>query len=164
MRDGQTPLAASYFNPVWQDLDIRIAALEQLQIDWKQAVDEISKFGLDRINAALIPVVEQATELLDQLINDAKGFRESLMAEIRPHIVKPDVLEVEYDAQGRVTRQVERTLIGDRSTVCAYDDQGRVQHLTVEFAGIRRIETITWTADGRLAGMTATEEPLEGNP
>ena len=31
MKDGVTPLAARYFNPVWQDIDLRLAELELKQ-------------------------------------------------------------------------------------------------------------------------------------
>lgn len=157
MKDGETVLGASYFNPVLQDVDLRIAALEQLQIDWQQAVDEISRFGLDRINAALVPAVEQATELLGQLLEDASGFRESLMREIRPSIIRPDVMEVEY-RDGVVTGLIERTAIGERMSQYVYDAEGRVVEASIVFNGVRRIEAYNWQ-DGAIVSMTATEEP-----
>ena len=50
MTDGKTPLSARYFNPVWQDLDLRLVELEALRVGWLEAVSQVSNLGLARIN------------------------------------------------------------------------------------------------------------------
>lgn len=37
-------------NPIFQDIDLRIASLENLEISWNEAVDAVTQFGLLRIN------------------------------------------------------------------------------------------------------------------
>ena len=53
--DGQTALSAGTFNPRFQDLDTRIAALEALNIAWQAAVQELTDFGLARLDSVLSP-------------------------------------------------------------------------------------------------------------
>jgi hypothetical protein len=56
--DGQTPLSAGTFNPRFQDLDTRIAALEALNIAWQAAVQELTDFGLARLDSVLSPTFD----------------------------------------------------------------------------------------------------------
>jgi len=53
--DGQTALSAGTFNPRFQDLDTRIAALEALNIAWQAAVQTLTDFGLARLDSVLSP-------------------------------------------------------------------------------------------------------------
>lgn len=55
MRDGQTRLSEGYFNPIWQDIDLRIAGLEELRPSWLEAVRTVTDYGLLRINEVLTP-------------------------------------------------------------------------------------------------------------
>lgn len=66
MVDGATPLAARYFNPVWQDVDLRIAALEDLKIAWQAAVDEVVRFGLVRIDELITEPLQAVVALSEQ--------------------------------------------------------------------------------------------------
>lgn len=54
-RDGVTPLAERTFNPIFRDLDLRIATLEDLKIAWQEVVRTVTDFGLVRINEVLGP-------------------------------------------------------------------------------------------------------------
>lgn len=67
MIDGSTPLAARYFNPIWQEIDLRITTLEALQLSWEAAVRAVSDFGLVRINEVLGPALMGATETVDDI-------------------------------------------------------------------------------------------------
>ncbi|PIQ25431.1 hypothetical protein COW20_15330 [bacterium (Candidatus Blackallbacteria) CG13_big_fil_rev_8_21_14_2_50_49_14] len=60
MKDTQTRLGQEYFNPIWLDLDSRLDKLEQLKLDWNTAISEIQQFGLDRIDATVVPVLAAA--------------------------------------------------------------------------------------------------------
>lgn len=60
MKDGVTVLGERFFNPVFQDVDLRITALENLNIAWEQAVNTVTQFGLIRINEVLAPSFAEA--------------------------------------------------------------------------------------------------------
>lgn len=69
MTDGKTPLSARYFNPVWQDLDLRLVELEALRVGWLEAVSKVSNLGLARINelvGAPMTTVNEAIATLQQ--------------------------------------------------------------------------------------------------
>lgn len=73
MKDGVTPLAARYFNPVWQDIDLRLAELEQLRMGWQEAVRLVSDLGLARINEVIggpLNTVNAAIEQVQQALAD----------------------------------------------------------------------------------------------
>ncbi|MDR6152187.1 hypothetical protein QF021_000276 [Acidovorax delafieldii] len=69
MTDGKTPLSARYFNPVLQDLDLRLVELEALRVGWLEAVSQVSNLGLARINelvGAPMNTVNEAIATLQQ--------------------------------------------------------------------------------------------------
>lgn len=66
MVDGETPLAARYFNPVWQDIDLRLASLEEVKIAWQAAVDEVVRFGLVRIDELINEPLQAVLALSSQ--------------------------------------------------------------------------------------------------
>lgn len=61
MKDGVTPLGERFFNPVFQDIDIRIAGLEGLTLAWEEAVRAVSEYGLLRINELIGPAVSDVS-------------------------------------------------------------------------------------------------------
>ena len=67
MKDGVTPLAASYFNPVLQDVDTRITDLEAGRQDYDTAIAEVRDHGLARITDALDPRLAEADATLQAL-------------------------------------------------------------------------------------------------
>lgn len=60
VKDGVTRLGEAYFNPVFQDIDLRIVALEALRLSWEDAVRSVSTFGLARINEVIGPSLSEA--------------------------------------------------------------------------------------------------------
>jgi hypothetical protein len=89
MRDGVTPLAASYFNPLLQDVDLRINTLEALKINWTEAIQELNTQGLLRINEIIAPaalsidaLVATATTQSGQLAADITAAGTSLAAAV----------------------------------------------------------------------------------
>ena len=66
MRDGQTPLAGRYFNAVFQDIDLRIAGLEDLRVSWQEVIRTVTDFGLVRINEVLAPAFDAMGDNLRQ--------------------------------------------------------------------------------------------------
>jgi hypothetical protein len=67
--DGKTALSAATFNPRFQDLDTRVAALEALNISWQAAVQVLTDFGLARLDSMLGP----AFATLNQDVDDANA-------------------------------------------------------------------------------------------
>ncbi len=66
--DGKSPLSGKdTFNPIFTDLDVRLHKLEQLAVSWEHAVSELQNFGLERINKALVPLLEETRILMDEL-------------------------------------------------------------------------------------------------
>ncbi len=53
--DGKTSLSAATFNPRFQDLDLRLAAVEALKVSWEAAVQALTDFGLVRLDSVLSP-------------------------------------------------------------------------------------------------------------
>jgi hypothetical protein len=63
--DGKTALSAATFNPRFQDLDTRIAALEALNISWQAAVQVLTDFGLARLDSMLGPAFATLNQDVD---------------------------------------------------------------------------------------------------
>lgn len=77
MTDGRTRLSAEYFNPVWKDLDARLDKLEQLKDAQTAAIQALTGFGLERIDATLQPVLTAAEQALSEsqaLLTDLQGM------------------------------------------------------------------------------------------
>ena len=66
MRDGETRLGQEYFNPIFKDLDTRLDALEQKKWEIEEAIRQLQEFALDRIDASLVPVLEEAQAALSE--------------------------------------------------------------------------------------------------
>ncbi len=62
VKDGATVLGERYFNPVLQDIDVRLAALEDVRVSWEDAVQAVADFGLLRINEIVGPALVSANE------------------------------------------------------------------------------------------------------
>ena len=87
MTDGKTPLSARYFNPVWQDLDLRLVELEALRVGWLEAVSQVSNLGLARINelvGAPMATVNEAIATLQQSLAELPDV--VLAGELQPQI------------------------------------------------------------------------------
>lgn len=65
----RTPLSDEVFNRIFQDIDLRIASLEDIKKDWQTAVDQLISLGLSRIDLTLRPSLEQMEELRLQAQN-----------------------------------------------------------------------------------------------
>ena len=54
----RTPLSDEVFNAVFKDIDLRLTALEDIKKDWQYAVNEVTQYGLLRIEEVLRPSFE----------------------------------------------------------------------------------------------------------
>lgn len=104
LRDGVTPLAARFFNPVFQDMDTRLVGLEAFRTVTEGATRDAITHGLARVNAVLVPMLEAAQaalvagqSMLDQVIIDAQATMAAAQAATQQDF---DALLVE--AQARV--------------------------------------------------------------
>ncbi len=68
VKDGTTKLGEAFFNPVFQDIDLRISGLESLQIAWEVAVAKVTQFGLARINEVIAPTSTQLDNIRAQAL------------------------------------------------------------------------------------------------
>lgn len=102
MKDGVTPLAERYFNPVWQDIDLRIAELEQLRMGWQEAVRLVSDAGLARINEVIRGPVEIVNAAIEQV--------QQTLAELPDVVVQSELdsaLQAEALARAALAQQIE---------------------------------------------------------
>jgi hypothetical protein len=58
---------ADYFNGVHEDLDLRIHAVEEKAVGWEEEVARFEDVALGRIDAALLPILEQAILIRDRI-------------------------------------------------------------------------------------------------
>ncbi len=65
----KTPLSDEVFNRIFRDIDLRLAALEDVKKDWQGAVNELIRLGLSRIETALRPAYEQVEQVRSQAQN-----------------------------------------------------------------------------------------------
>lgn len=153
MRDGITPLAEDYFNPVLRDLDTRIAALEDKRADLQGVIDQLSKFGLERINALMGPAIESLNDLLDQ----ARDKLEELKIAIEETTKRLSVATLSYDQKGRLTSVVE-SLVNNtvRTTSLSYDENRLIEEV-VSYQGLTLTTTYSYDSKGRLTQVNVSE-------
>lgn len=65
MKDGSTRLGESFFNAVFQDLDLRLHTQEQIEKDWLAAVEVLNRYGLQRINEYLSPAIVRVQNIIE---------------------------------------------------------------------------------------------------
>ena len=101
MTDGKTPLSARYFNPVWQDLDLRLVELEALRVGWMEAVSQVSNLGLARINELVgAPMTT---------VNEAIATLQQSLAELPDVVLAGDLdtaLQAEAQARALLAQQI----------------------------------------------------------
>jgi hypothetical protein len=96
MKDGLTPLSAAYFNLIWQDIDLRLAAVEEKKAAFEAAVTVLTDQGLLRINEALALPLQDAQDALEILRTEI-GAVTTTLYEIMPDYF--DVLAAELRAE-----------------------------------------------------------------
>lgn len=108
MQDGKTPLSADYFNPVFQDIDLRISDLEQRRTDLQSVMDELSKFGLQRIDVLTTRAMADMTAILAEL----RHVRDELTAgtQLAAAIGAEQAARTEAISEAVQTEALERTL------------------------------------------------------
>ncbi len=160
MRDGRTPLAQGYFNPIWADIDQRLNVIEALRVDWLAAAATLTDQGLERINAVLVPLIEDAQAQLAGMVEAAAELTNVLVAADVQHYEPAVEGDLTYDEQGRVETLTE-TLAdeSERTTAYTYAVGGELSTEVQEVGGVRRTTTYTYT-DGLLTSWSVAEVEL----
>lgn len=165
MVDGGTPIAARYFNPIWQDIDLRLVSLEGLSVSWEDAVRRVSDLGLTRINEVLRPAldaVEQSVHNAEQMIDDVEQSRQAALS----HVVE---LEEDVDAVATDLAQALAVAAAQIEVHEANADADIAAWKTARLAEIeawkvaRLAELETWRADlaGALPAITSRLTAIE---
>jgi len=95
MKDGRTLLGEGYFNPIWRDLDTRLALLEEKKATFDAAVQALTEVGLVRINEVLAPSMSGLDEALAEVAAARVALAEALAdaAAVFGEIVSRTVLD-----------------------------------------------------------------------
>lgn len=180
MRDGVTPLAADYFNPMLADIDARIAALEDKRADLQGVIDDLTAFGLSRIDTLIGPAMETLNDALADALAQRDALAETVAAigglatsaqladaiaaeaaarqqAIVQATAQPSSAEYVYDADGRIVSITEALPSGERVTSISYDDHGRVSYVAVEHGGVTRTTAYRYDDSGIMVGFDVTE-------
>jgi len=81
----RTPLSDEVFNAVFKDIDLRLAALEDIKKDWQYAVNEVTQYGLLRIEEVLRPsfeFIEQKKTEATEAVAEIQALRQNADAMI----------------------------------------------------------------------------------
>lgn len=147
MTDGVTVLAQDFFNSVFADIDTRIATLEALKVAWADAVQELTTFGLQRIDNLIGPSMAEVNAMLVEL----RAKRDQLLATIGDigNLVTDDQLATALaDLAARISKA--GIGLGNVDNVSAADLRDRATH-----TGQQPIDSVTGLATA-LAARTTT--------
>jgi len=81
----RTPLSDEVFNAVFKDIDLRLTALEDIKKDWQYAVNEVTQYGLLRIEEVLRPsfeFIEERKTIADETVAEIQTLRQNADAMI----------------------------------------------------------------------------------
>lgn len=185
MRDGVTPLSEDFFNPVFGDIDARIAELEERRADLQAVVDELTQFGLQRIDTLVGPAMAEVTAMLEQLrqrrdqLEAAIGNVADLATRSQMEQDIGDAIDAEAEARNAViTMAVEAEATARDADITAeatarataialatarpsasnvtYDGAGRVSGIAETLPQGERATVLTYTAAGRVDTVAET--------
>lgn len=161
MRDGQTPLSEDFFNGVFGDIDNRIAELEARRADLQGVVDELTRFGLARIDTLVGPSMAEVNAMLVQLrqrrdeLEAAIGNVGDLATQTQMDSAIGDAMDAEAQARNEaitVAVQAEAT-----TRAAAVTAEAAARAAAIALATARpSASTVTYDGNGRVSGITET--------
>ena len=181
MKDGVTPLSQDFFNPVFADIDTRIAELEERRADLQAVVDELTRFGLQRIDTLVGPAMAEVNAMLE-LLRQRRDELEAAIGNVGDLATRTEMDQaiadavsdaVEAEALARIaadtaeatarTAAIALATARPSGSTVTYDGAGRVSFITETLPQGERASVLTYTAAGRvntvaetLAGHTRT--------
>lgn len=176
MRDGVTPLSEDFFNGVFGDIDARIAELEARRADLQGVVDELTQFGLARIDTLVGPAMAEVAAMLQQL-RDRRDELEAAIGNVGDLATGTQLgaaiaaeaterneaiaLAVQAEATVRAAALVAEAAARTAAVALAtakpsaatytYNAAGRVSGITEALPAGERISALTYDATGRVA-------------
>lgn len=164
MRDGVTPLAEDYFNPVLADIDARIADLEARRADMQAVVDDLTRFGLTRIDTLIGPAMSAVNAMLDELTQrrdellsaignvDNLATQAQLAAAIAAETdARQAAIAAEQTARQGAIAAINDAIAQPSAATYTYDAQGRVTGISETLPAGTRSTTTTYDAQGRVS-------------
>jgi YD repeat-containing protein len=181
MRDGVTPLSEDFFNAVFGDIDTRIAELETRRADLQSVVDELTRFGLQRIDVLVGPSMAEVNAMLVQL-RQRRDELEAAIGNVNDLATKTEIAtalaDIEADLNavatlvagkvGTVNGQSGHTITlkpahlelgpanGPSAVGLTRDAQGRIATVTRTVSGKNAVQVLTYDAQGRVGTVTTT--------
>lgn len=161
MRDGQTPLSEDFFNGVFGDIDTRIADLEERRADMQGVVDELTRFGLARIDTLVGPSMAEVNTMLVQLrqrrdeLEAAIGNVGDLATQTQMDSAIGDAMDAEAQARNEaITVAVQAEATARAAEVTA---EAATRAAAIALATARpSASTVTYDGNGRVSGITET--------
>lgn len=161
MRDGQTPLSEDFFNGVFGDIDTRIADLEARRADLQGVVDELTRFGLARIDTLVGPSMAEVNAMLVQLrqrrdeLEAAIGNVGDLATQTQMDSAIGDAMDAEAQARNEaITVAVQAEATARAAEVTA---EAAARAAAIALATARpSASTVTYDGNGRVSGITET--------
>ena len=169
MRDGQTPLSEDFFNGVFGDIDNRIAELEARRADLQGVVDELTKFGLARIDALVGPSMAEVNAMLAQL-RQRRDELEAAIGNVADLATKGDVATAKAERVGSVNGLAGQAITlepkhlqlgpanGPSQLTLSRDANGRLESVESTVNGKNCTQTLTYNEDGSIATVTAVHD------
>ena len=164
MRDGITPLAEDYFNPLLSDIDARIAQLEDQRADLQGVIDDLTRFGLARIDTLIGPAIAQTQETIDALqqlradleaaignVGDLATQSQLAAAIAAETAARQSAIAAEQTARQSAIAAIHTAIAQPSDATYTYDAQGRVTGVSETLPGGTRSTTINYNEQGRVS-------------
>lgn len=94
VRNAKDDMGEKTFNPIFFDIDARLHSLELQRVSYLDAITELQNFGLERINGALQPTIDQIKTILEGIDTEHTALLESVEV-ARDGLVASNAEEVE---------------------------------------------------------------------
>lgn len=171
MRDGVTPLSEDFFNAVFGDIDTRIAELEQRRADWQEVVDELTAFGLQRIDALVGPSMAEVNAMIEQL-RRRRDELEAAIGHVGDLATKADVATAKAERVGSVNGLTGTAITleprhlrlaptnGPGTVTLVRDGTGRLTGVVASLYGKPLTQVLAYDGAARLATVTTEHDGL----
>lgn len=98
-KDGETNISAEELNKRFYALVRRLHALESLSIDWASAIAQVQNHGLERINNAVVPLIDGLKNDLAVLIAQGQADLVNQSAAVAAKLAEVDAMIVDIETR-----------------------------------------------------------------